>query len=135
MAARPARDLFLVPLCTCSSSNFGAGNGTEARVGSSQVTPQSTPLRRQLRQLPCLSQCRQFLRLWKYRRTPNHVSVPITVGVMGAVVAGPPLANTTTGCSPMTDIPNPNALGGATEWIYAGVQTTSREQLRLRGAF
>ena len=50
--------------------------------------------------------------------------IPVTAGVMGTVVAGPPLANTTTGCSPVTDIPNPNAWSGATEWIFAGVQTT-----------
>ena len=52
---------------------------------------------------------------------------------MGTAVAGPPLANVTTGCSPVTDIPNPNATGGATEWIYAGVQTTGLGNLCASG--
>jgi hypothetical protein len=43
-------------------------------------------------------------------------------GVAGAVIVGPSLASATTGCSPVTDIPNPNVTGGATEWIFAGVQ-------------
>jgi hypothetical protein len=33
------------------------------------------------------------------------------------------LANTTTGCSTITDVYNPNTTGSATEWIFASVQT------------
>ncbi len=43
---------------------------------------------------------------------------------LGAVAAGPPLASATTGCSPVTDIPNPNATGGTAEWIFASPQNS-----------
>jgi hypothetical protein len=44
-------------------------------------------------------------------------------GVLGSAVAGPALATGTTGCSPVTDFLNPNATGGATEFIFASAQT------------
>lgn len=53
---------------------------------------------------------------------PVLYQVPIANGVPGTPVAGPVLANTTTGCSTITDIYNPNATGAATEWIFASVQ-------------
>jgi hypothetical protein len=51
--------------------------------------------------------------------------------LLGSSTAGPTIANTTTPCSPVTDILNPNALNPAnptgpaapTEWIYASVAT------------
>jgi hypothetical protein len=51
--------------------------------------------------------------------------VHITAGsVVSPAVAGPVLtATTTTGCSPVTDFLNPNATGGATEFIFASAQT------------
>jgi len=54
---------------------------------------------------------------------PRLYQVPITNGVPGTAVAGPVLANTTTGCSTITDVYNPNTTGSATEWIFASVQT------------
>jgi hypothetical protein len=51
---------------------------------------------------------------------PIMYQVPISGGTMGTVVAGPVLSNaTTSSCSPVTDIANPNATGGATEWFFA----------------
>jgi hypothetical protein len=44
-------------------------------------------------------------------------------GVLGSAVAGPALASGATGCSPVTDYLNPNATGGATEYIFASAQT------------
>jgi hypothetical protein len=44
-------------------------------------------------------------------------------GVLSSAVAGPALATGTTGCSPVTDFLNPNATGGATEFIFASAQT------------
>jgi hypothetical protein len=44
-------------------------------------------------------------------------------GVLSAVVTGPVLSGSNTGCSPVTHVLNPNATGGATEFIFAGVQT------------
>jgi hypothetical protein len=55
--------------------------------------------------------------------TPALYRVPIAAGVFGTVKAGPALALTATPCSPVTDILNPNASGGATEWMFASVET------------
>jgi len=44
-------------------------------------------------------------------------------GVLGSAVPGPVLTSGTTGCSPVTDFLNPNATGGATEYIFASAQT------------
>jgi hypothetical protein len=53
---------------------------------------------------------------------PILYQVPITAGnfgALGSVNAGPVLAETTTSCSPVTDVYNPNASNGPTEWIFA----------------
>lgn len=55
---------------------------------------------------------------------PVLYQVPIANGVPGTAVAGPVLANSTTGCSTITDVYNPNTTGAPTEWIFASVQTT-----------
>ena len=55
---------------------------------------------------------------------PTLYQIPIAAGVMGTVHTGPTLASATTGCSPVSDIPNPNATGGATEWIFASTQAS-----------
>ena len=49
---------------------------------------------------------------------PILYQVPILHGAFGTVNPGPVLSETTTPCSPVTDILNPNATGGATEWIF-----------------
>jgi hypothetical protein len=54
---------------------------------------------------------------------PTLYRVPIAAGVMGTPVAGPVLSTSTTPCSPMTDILNSNATGGATEWMFASAET------------
>lgn len=53
---------------------------------------------------------------------PILYQVPIKAGVFGTVTALSPLSNSTTPCSPVTDILNPNATGGATEWIFESAQ-------------
>jgi len=50
---------------------------------------------------------------------PTLYRVAVTGGALGAVTTGPVLATSTTPCSPVTDVLNPNAAGGATEWIFA----------------
>jgi hypothetical protein len=55
--------------------------------------------------------------------TPTLYQVPITAGVFGTAIAGPALAETTTPCSPVTDVLNPNASEGPTEWIFASEET------------
>jgi hypothetical protein len=53
---------------------------------------------------------------------PILYQVPISNGSFGTVNAGPVLSNTNTPCSPVTDISNPNATGGSTEWIFESAQ-------------
>ena len=53
---------------------------------------------------------------------PILYQVPISGATMGTAIPGPPLSNSTTPCSPVTDIQNPNAIGGATEWIFVGAR-------------
>ncbi|MGA1985198.1 MAG: hypothetical protein ABSG72_02925 [Candidatus Sulfotelmatobacter sp.] len=55
---------------------------------------------------------------------PTLYQIPIAAGVMGTALTGPVLTSATTGCSPVTDIPNPNATGGATEFIFASAQAS-----------
>ncbi len=54
---------------------------------------------------------------------PTIYQIPIENGAMGTANAGPVLASTgKPACSPVTDILNPNATGGAAEWIFASAQ-------------
>lgn len=55
---------------------------------------------------------------------PVLYQVSIAAGAMnGLGTAGPVLSTSAiTPCSPVTDIPNLNATGGATEWIFAGAE-------------
>jgi hypothetical protein len=64
---------------------------------------------------------------------PRLYQIPINAGTMAAPVAGPILTSATTGCSPVTDISNPNATGGTTEWIFAGVQGSGLGNLCASG--
>jgi hypothetical protein len=55
---------------------------------------------------------------------PTLYQVQITSGaVLSTVVTGPVLTTAATACSPVTDVLNPNATGGSTEFIFASVQT------------
>jgi hypothetical protein len=56
---------------------------------------------------------------------PILYQVAITSGAFGTVSAGPVLSTTfgVTPCSPVTDVLNPNAAGGATEWMFASAAT------------
>jgi|HubBroStandDraft_1064217.scaffolds.fasta_scaffold00004_145 hypothetical protein len=53
---------------------------------------------------------------------PVLYQIPILAGALGTINVGPVLSTDTTPCSPVTDVPNPNAAGGPTEWIFASVQ-------------
>jgi len=55
---------------------------------------------------------------------PILYQVAIGDGVLGKVSPGPVLSTTAgTPCSPVTDVLNPNATGGATEWMFASAET------------
>jgi hypothetical protein len=51
---------------------------------------------------------------------PIIYQVPISGGTMQTAVAGPFVSDYVTPCSPVTDFANPNASGGATEWLFVG---------------
>jgi hypothetical protein len=51
--------------------------------------------------------------------TPTLYRVAVTAGIPANGVAGPVLSTSTTPCSPVTGIRNPNVAGGATELIFA----------------
>jgi hypothetical protein len=53
---------------------------------------------------------------------PILYQISIGAGVLGTVSAGPVVAGAAEPCSPVTDILNPNASGGATEWMFASVE-------------
>jgi Ice-binding-like len=53
---------------------------------------------------------------------PTMYQVAIQGVVLSTAKAGPVLSSVTTPCSPVTDFLNPNAAGGAAEWIFASVQ-------------
>jgi hypothetical protein len=54
---------------------------------------------------------------------PIMYRIPITSGVLGPAVTGTALATGTANCSPVTDIYNPNAPLGPTEWVFASTST------------
>lgn len=53
---------------------------------------------------------------------PAIYQVALTSAVFGTITAGPLIANHTVACSPMSTILNPNAAGGATEWMYVSAE-------------
>jgi hypothetical protein len=54
---------------------------------------------------------------------PTLYRVAVTAGALGAVTTGPVLSTSTTPCSPVTDIQNPNASGGSTEWVFVSADS------------
>jgi hypothetical protein len=54
---------------------------------------------------------------------PTIYQIPIGAGTMGEVSTGPSLSSSTTPCSPVTDVYNPNVATGPTEWLFASAQT------------
>ncbi len=52
---------------------------------------------------------------------PTLYRIPIAAGVPGSATSMTALSTSTTPCSPITDIRNPNTGGGATEWMFVGV--------------
>jgi hypothetical protein len=55
--------------------------------------------------------------------TPTLYRIAITAGTPANGVAGPVLSTSTTPCSPVTGFANPNAVGGATEWVFVSADT------------
>jgi len=108
-------------------TNFAAGTaGTKAIVGAS-TSPNPNPLYEGALDGTYENSINATGNLYVCGNTggpPILFRIPIAAGAMGAPVAGPVLANATTGCSPVTDVPNPNVGIGGTEWIFASVQNS-----------
>jgi hypothetical protein len=108
------------------ASGFAAGTaGAKVTVGASSATPE--PLYVGALDSAYESSVDAAGNLYVCGNTggpPTLYQVQITSGgVLGAVVAGPVLSGSNTGCSPVTHVLNPNVTGGATEFIFASVQT------------
>jgi hypothetical protein len=111
------------------TTGFVAGSsGTKAIVGSSQVAPPNpNPLYEGGFDSTYLASGNATGNLYVCGNTagsPTLYQIPVTNGTMGAVLTGPVLTSATTGCSPVTDISNPNAAGGTAEWIFASAQAS-----------
>lgn len=117
--SQPCTAVFTFP------AGFATGSsGTKVTLGASSATP--SPLYEGAFDSTYLNSGNATGNLYLCGNTggpPIMYQVPISAGVPGTVVTGPVLSNATTGCSPVTDVSNPNATGGTTEWFYAGVQT------------
>ena len=109
-------------------TSFGSGDpGSEVQVGASTVEGVSTPN-------PMYSGAFDSTYYSSLNRTGNLYvcgntggppilyQVPISLGVMQTPNALPVLSNSITPCSPVSDIQNPNASGGTTEWIFVSAQ-------------
>jgi hypothetical protein len=108
------------------AAGFGGGTaGAEVAVGASATTP--NPLYEGELDSAYENSTNASGNLYVCGNTggaPTLYQVHIGAGgVLGSAVAGPALATGTTGCSPVTDFLNPNATGGATEFIFASAQT------------
>ncbi len=112
------------------TTSFIAGNtGSEAVVGASTVGP-TTPSPVHIGAFDSTYEASGNAtgNLYVCGNTggdPILYQVPITIGAFGTPNPGPVLSTSfsVTPCSPVTDILNPNASGGATEWIFASAQT------------
>ncbi len=108
------------------AAGFAAGSaGTEATVGASAATPE--PLYEGSLDSAYENSANAAGNLYICGHTgadPTLYQVQITSGaVLGIVTPGPVLTTAATACSPVTDVLNPNATGGSTEFIFASVQT------------
>lgn len=102
----------------------GGSPGAEATVGASVLSP--NPIYDGTFDANYLASINATGNLYVCGNTggpPVIYQIPVAAGLMKTPVAGPVLSNATTGCSPVTDVSNPNATGGATEWFFVSTQT------------
>ncbi len=111
------------------TTSFAGGNlGLKVTVGSSQLAPPNpNPLYEGSFDSTYRASANATGNLYVCGNTagsPTLYQIPIAAGVMGTAVVGPTLTSATAGCSPVTDISNPNAAGGTAEWIFASAQAS-----------
>jgi hypothetical protein len=120
------------------ATNFAAGtNGKRAKVGVSTTTG-TTPNPMYIGSFDSTyeNSANATGNLYVCGNTggrPTLYQIPIKAGTMGAVVTGPVLASATTPCSPLTDIFNPNAPGGAAEFLFASAQASGTPTICAAG--
>jgi hypothetical protein len=57
---------------------------------------------------------------------PTLYQIPITIaGALGVPNTGPALGTANFACSPVTEVKNPNATGGAKDWIFMSVENSA----------
>lgn len=108
------------------SESFSAGaTGTEATVGASSGTP-ATLYEGDFdnNYLNSVNATGNMYVCGNTGGAPTLYQIAISNGGPGTVVTGPVLSSSNTGCSPATDISNPNATGGTNEWVFAGVEAS-----------
>jgi hypothetical protein len=109
------------------SATGSFATATESVVGTSTSTTTPNPLYDGALDAKYLASSNATGNLYVCGNTggpPIMYQVPISGGTMQTVVAGPVLSDATTPCSPVTDIANPNATGGATEWFFASAKAS-----------
>ncbi|HTW59278.1 MAG TPA: hypothetical protein VMD99_14195 [Terriglobales bacterium] len=55
---------------------------------------------------------------------PTLYQITITKGVFKLLATGPTLASSAAGCSPVSDVPNPNISSVTSEWIFASAKAS-----------
>jgi hypothetical protein len=108
---------------------IGGDFGTESEVGDGTVGPGTTPMYDGSFDNAYYKSTGATGNLYVCGNTngvPTLYQVPMRSGGFGSPAGTSITPLTTTAvnpsCSPVTDVFNPNASGGATEWIYASVQ-------------
>ena len=118
--AAPCAAVYLLPALFMTGAT-----GTKAAVGVSRVAPAPNPMYTGSFDSTYRASANATGNLYVCGNTagaPNIYQIPITAGAMGTVITGGPVSGSTTKCSPVTDVSNPNATGGINEWIFASVQ-------------
>jgi hypothetical protein len=122
------------------STTFGAGaTGTEVIVGDSVVSapPNPNPLYIGGFDSSYYSSTNATGNLYVCGNTGGAATlyqIPFFAGVPGASTAITVLSSSSTAsCSPVTDVPNPNTVGGASERLFVSVQDKGRPSACLSG--
>ena len=120
------------------ATNFASGNsGTKGIVGSSRVAPVPNPMYVGGFDSTYRASVNATGNLYVCGNTggvPTIYQVPIAAGVIGTDITGGPLSGSTTKCSPVTDVSNPNSAGGISELIFASAQTNGLGNNCVAGA-
>lgn len=106
------------------TTTFAAGNkGTERRTGTSSATPHAL-YSGAIDNAYVSSGSGNLYVCGNTGGDATLYKLPITATTIGIAIAGPAISSVAAGCSPVTDVYNPNTAGGASEWAFAAVQSS-----------